>query len=304
MKYTRKEFIKTSALLGGGILFSGNYFSKKHYEDDNRFKLLREGFGVFNARGGSIGYYYDEDALVVIDAQFPETAKIFIDGLRTKTDRNIDLLFNTHHHGDHTSGNPYLKQFAKNIVANENCVKLQIKRNTKPGEEDKIVTADLTFTDAFNADIGKEKINAFHLYPAHTGGDSVIHFEEANIAHVGDLVFNKTYPYFNLDDEGSFRGWITYLEKLYAKFDNDTVFIFGHGPTNELQDVTGKKEDLILMRDYISSILDYTHNQIIAGKTEDEIAETKEISGVVSRTSYWPDALGKNLREAYKELKR
>ena len=47
--------------------------------------------------------------------------------IREKTERKIDILFNTHHHGDHTSGNYYLKDYADKIVAQENCPALQKK---------------------------------------------------------------------------------------------------------------------------------------------------------------------------------
>lgn len=303
MKFSRKEFIKTSALLGGGLLFSGNKLLALVSEDDNRFKEIRKHFGVFTQQGGTIGYYMNDDALVVIDTQFPDSAKNLMNGLRKKTDRKIDILFNTHHHGDHTSGNPYLKPFSKKIVAHENVPVLQRKRNMKPGEEDKIVTADVTFKDRFSEDIGSEKVTAFHLMPAHTGGDSVIHFENANIAHLGDLVFNKVYPWFNLQDEGSFKSWVTYLEKLHNRFDNDTVFIFGHGQGSELGQVTGKKSDILVMRDYITAILDYTQKQIDAGKSEDETAKTDSVPGVSGYKANWENAMQINIREAYKELK-
>ena len=42
---------------------------------------------------------------VVIDSQFPDTSQMFLDGLKTRTPRRIDILLNTHHHGDHTGGN-------------------------------------------------------------------------------------------------------------------------------------------------------------------------------------------------------
>jgi glyoxylase-like metal-dependent hydrolase (beta-lactamase superfamily II) len=302
MKFTRKQFIKTSALIGGGILFQGNKLLTTLSTDDKRFKTLRNNIGVFTEQGGSIGYYIHDDALVVIDTQFPDSAKLLMEGIRAKTDRKIDLLFNTHHHGDHTSGNPYLKPFTKDIVAHENCPKIQRKRNAKPGEEDQLVYANLTFTDNYKTDLGDEKINAFHLQPAHTGADSVVHFENANIAHLGDLVFNRVYPWFSLQDEGTFKGWISYLEKLEKKFDSETLFIFGHGQGMDKNQVTGNLSDLTFMKDYLTTLVEYTHKQINAGKSEDETASVSAIAGVTDRKGLWDDALGKNIREAYKEL--
>lgn len=302
MKFTRKQFIKTSALISGGILLQSNKLLSTLSMEDNRFKLLRNNIGVFTEKGGSIGYYIHDDALVVIDTQFPDSAKLLMDGIRAKTDRKIDLLFNTHHHGDHTSGNSYLKPFSKDIVAHENCPIIQRKRNAKPGEEDKLVYANKTFTDSFTQDLGAEKITAFHITAAHTGGDAVVHFENANVAHLGDLVFNRVFPWFSLQDEGTFNGWVSYLEKLEKKFDNETLFIFGHGQGMAKEQVTGKLNDVTFMKNYLLTLLDYTQKQIAAGKSEDETAAVTEIAGVKERKALWDNALGKNIREAFKEL--
>ena len=44
--------------------------------------------------------------LVVVDTQFPDTAQICLDGLKTRGGGRGDrLVINTHHHGDHTGGN-------------------------------------------------------------------------------------------------------------------------------------------------------------------------------------------------------
>ncbi|MBI1938008.1 MAG: MBL fold metallo-hydrolase [Ignavibacteriales bacterium] len=84
------------------------------------FKLIHEKLGIFTDRGGTIAWFVDKNAAAVIDSQFPESAKNFIDGLKQKTDRKIDRLFNTHHHQNHTSGNIFLKNYTDKIVAHEN----------------------------------------------------------------------------------------------------------------------------------------------------------------------------------------
>ena len=46
-----------------------------------------------------------EPASVAVDAQFPDTAKACVEGLQQKAAKGIQLLINTHYHGDHTAGN-------------------------------------------------------------------------------------------------------------------------------------------------------------------------------------------------------
>ncbi len=302
MKISRKTFLKSTAILSGGMFFQGSKLLTSLVDDDNRFQTIKGNYGVFTQSGGTIGWFISDDALIVIDTQFPENAKNLMNGIRKKTSRDIDILFNTHHHADHTSGNPYLKPFSKTIVAHENCPILQRKRLAKPGEEDKLVYADTTFSKDYSVQIGKEKLTAFHYGPAHTGGDSVIHFENSNIVHIGDLVFHKVFPFINLLDDASFSGWIKYLEYVADKFDNDTTFIFGHGKSMDISEVTGKKKDLYVMRDYFSALVDFVQKQIADGKTEDEVAKMSSIPGVKDRKELWKGAMEMNLRQAYKEF--
>ena len=50
---------------------------------------------------------------------------------------------------------------------------------------------DRTLTDVWGLEHGDEKVRIKHYGPAHTGGDVVIYFEKANVAHMGDLMFNR-----------------------------------------------------------------------------------------------------------------
>src|SRR5688500_6190079 len=56
-----------------------------------RFEAIRRNVGCFTARGGTIGWLSNTDALVTVDTQFPDTAKLAVDGLRERAGgRGID----------------------------------------------------------------------------------------------------------------------------------------------------------------------------------------------------------------------
>ena len=132
MKLSRKSFLKSSAVITCGALLSGNKLLASLMREDNRLQNIRNNYGVYTEKGGSIGWYIDDDALIVVDTQFPDSAKNFLDLVRKKTARKIDIVFNTHHHADHTSGNVFLRNHTEKIVAQQNCPVLQRKRNAKP----------------------------------------------------------------------------------------------------------------------------------------------------------------------------
>jgi cyclase len=299
MSISRKEFLKACTLAAGGIILKSSNILGQLQEKQDGFITLRNNFGIYVERGGTIAWLTPGDAVVVVDSQFPDTAKNFVASLQKVTSRKIDLLFNTHHHGDHTSGNVYLKDYTAKIVAHENCVELQ-KKNSGNDPSKPIVWADTTFKDEWSATFGKEKITAKYFGPAHTGGDSVIHFENSNIAHMGDLVFNRTYPYLDSGGGGSVVNWINVLEKAIKYYSKDTLFIFGHGITNEF--VTGYMQDLSAMKDFISALVDFISNEIKKGSTKEQIVLADGIPGFKDLKEMRAGMKKMNLEKAYDEL--
>lgn len=299
MKMNRKQFIKSGALITGSLLFGGHKFFLKAEDQPKGFKIIRDNFGIYTERGGTMGWYITKDAAVVIDSQFPESVKNFYNGLKTKTSRKIDFLINTHHHRDHTSGNHFLREFTNKIVSSENSRALQEKFNGNNPDNPQAY-ADITFANDWSQDIGGEKVFARHLLPAHTGGDATIHFEKTNIVHMGDLVFNKVYPVIDLPGGASLNGWIEYLEKTVKFFDKDTIYVFGHSQNDEM--VVGRSKDLLALRDYFTALLDFVDKQINSGKTKEEISASNEIPGVKDIKEMWEGAKKRNLENAYDYL--
>ncbi len=297
----RKNFLKSSILIGTGLFFQGNRFISLMKDNKFTFQELRNGIGFYVNKGGTIGWMIHNDGIVVIDSQFPDTAEIFEDQLKKESSGKINILFNTHHHRDHTAGNTYLVKFAKEIVANKNCVRLQKTRNVGNDLDKNKVYANKTFDKDWSLNLGKERLFAYHFGPAHTGGDSIFHFVNSNVVHMGDLVFNRIYPWVNKEDEASLKGWVDYLDNAINYFDNDAVFIFGHSYTPEK--VHGNKTDLKFMRNYIEALLNYVTKEKKDGKTEEQILKTEYIPKFENMKALWKGALQANIKAALIELK-
>ena len=118
MQFNRREFVTLSSL-GVLTLSQRSLFAQApgaaQAPTVPKFEDVRRNVGVFTARGGTMGYLVTPDAVVVVDSQFADTAPLLVDGLKTRSTRKIDLLINSHHHGDHTGGNAVLRPAAAKL---------------------------------------------------------------------------------------------------------------------------------------------------------------------------------------------
>jgi cyclase len=236
------------------------------------FANVRRNVGIFTGQGGTIGTYVGPGAVVVVDTQFPDTARICLDGLKTKAGgRAAELVIDTHFHGDHTGGNGTFKAAgAKTIVAHAKVPELMTLR-PRP-DRPPPTPPDATFPDSWRQDLGDDVVSARFYGPAHTGGDIVVHFEKANVVHMGDLVFNRLHPFIDRQGGASIQGWITLLEQVTGAHGNDTVFVFGHA--GETFAVTGGKADLRYQRDYFTALLEFTRKAKQGGQTRETFIKT------------------------------
>jgi glyoxylase-like metal-dependent hydrolase (beta-lactamase superfamily II) len=256
------------------------------------FKEIRRHVGYWTARGGTIGWLVNPAGAVAVDSQFPDTAVLCVEQLLKSSGKSdIATLINTHHHGDHTAGNGVFRPRTKQIIGHANVPKYmkatfdqamarraqQNPAPTTPAPTEPVVP-DKTLTDALAFDHGDERVSVKHYGPAHTGGDVVILFEKANVAHMGDLMFNRAHPVIDRPNGASIANWTAVLQKVVGELPADTIYIFGH--VGEKYPVTGNRADLNHHANYLTALLEYVRAQVKAGKTRDQVVgSTDTIKG-------------------------
>jgi glyoxylase-like metal-dependent hydrolase (beta-lactamase superfamily II) len=293
----RRSFLRNAGLTAGVMaLSSKDLLAAFMQQPAYKIKMLRGDIGIFTERGGTIGFYQSTEGYAVIDSQFPDPAKHVIDELKKMKEMPFKFLINTHHHGDHTGGNISFKDIAEHVVGHENCLANYKRVAEQAKTTDKQLFQDITFSDGWKQKIGKERIRAYYYGAGHTNGDAIIHFENANIAHMGDLLFNQLAPFIDRSAGANIKNWIQVLQKAQKTFDKDTLFIFGHAADPEK--VTGTKDDLAAFEDYLKKLLDFVAGEIKAGKSKDDIIKVKEIPGVSWKNS----GAERSLTAAYEEL--
>jgi len=265
-----------------------------------KFEDVRRNVGIFTMRGGTIGTMVNKDAVVIVDTQYPDTAKTCLDGLKQKTNnRGIDTVFNTHHHGDHTGGNAVFRAEAKRLIAQANVPELQRKAATAPNAAAPTV-ADATFEKTWSEKFGDETITASYNGPGHTGGDAIIRFERAHVVHMGDLMFNERHPRVDRPAGASIQNWMKILEKVAKDMPGDTIFIAGHA--RDGAPLTVDRKALLRFRDYFDAVLAFTRKAVAAGQTKEALAATTTLPGFETYQGGGALTLGGVLSVAYEEL--
>lgn len=294
----RRQFLLRSSLLAAGTALPFKSLFGNYIKGD--FTTIRRNVGYYTERGGTIGWFVSDEAMAVIDSQYPETAKNCLNGLRDRSDQPLNLLINTHHHGDHTGGNAVLKGIAEKMVAHENVPSLMEKANEESDGEGNTAYPTTTYNTNWKLDLGNETVHASYYGRGHTSGDSVVYFEKANVVHMGDLVFNRMNPFTDRPSGASMQNWIDILSTVADEYPADAIYIFGHA--NPEYDITGGEEDLGVMKNYLSAILEHAQNGIDEGKSKKEIMDMKELPDFEHflYADFW--TLSDNLGVAYEEL--
>ncbi|TCJ12458.1 MBL fold metallo-hydrolase [Flaviaesturariibacter flavus] len=297
----RSAFLRSAALIAGGSLFFRNSALAAFLpRPAGNIKMLRGDVGIFTEKGGTIGFHLDAAGISVIDAQFPDTAPHFIEEVKNMQAHGtfpFHILLNTHHHGDHTAGNIAFKGLVPHVLAHANAAANMKAVAEKAGRLDQQMLPDTTFDKEAKVKRDKETIRGYYFGAGHTNGDAVYHFEKANIAHVGDLVFNRRHPFVDRAYGASMLHWVDVLEAIGKKFDKDTLFIFGHA--GDGYEVTGSRADVDAFRNYLQRVIEFAQGELRAGKTKEEFIKNTAVPGV---TEWKGSGLERPLTAVWDEL--
>ncbi|SDJ91883.1 MBL fold metallo-hydrolase [Microbulbifer yueqingensis] len=232
--------------------------------------------GVFmlQGAGGNIAVFSGEDGIFLVDDQYaPLTEKIRA-SLKEITDKPVRFVVNTHWHGDHTGGNENFGEAGALVVAHEN-VRKRMSAEQFMKELGRTVPASpaaalpvITFTDATTFHWNGDEVHVQHLAPAHTDGDSMVHFREANVIHTGDTFFNGSYPFIDLSSGGSVQGMVAAMDRVLALADDRTKIIPGHGALSNRAELKQQRDLLVELRDRIQVLVDkgLSREEVIAAK--------------------------------------
>jgi cyclase len=235
---------------------------------------LADGLYMLIGEGGNIALSTGADGSVLVDTQFaPLNAKILA-AVRAAGGSDVKYVINTHWHFDHTGGNEPLGRAGAVIIAHNNVLvrmsseqflaALDRREPPAPAAARPVITFPTRTTFHLNGDT----VNVVHVENAHTDGDSIVHFTNANVIHTGDTYMKDIYPFIDVSSGGSIDGFIASSAAVLARSDASTKIIPGHGALANKSDMQRFHDMLVKVRANIQSLIQQ-------GKTEDETFAAK-----------------------------
>ena len=227
---------------------------------DIAVQRVRENIAVLSGSGANITVFHGRNGKLLVDAGMAVSLQKIGNALDKLGGGSIDLLVNTHWHFDHTDGNEWVHAAGAAIIAHENTRKHMSTETrvddwnfTFPPSPDGALPSRLV-SNADALDFNGTRILIEYYGPAHTDGDLSVTFEEFDVMNVGDTWWNGSYPFIDYSTGGSIGGTIEATERNIAKGSDDTVFIPGHGPPGDLDQVIEYRDMLITVRDRVAAL--------------------------------------------------
>jgi len=293
---SRREMLRNSAALTGGAflaqLFPASILDAgQQAAASDQLSAMRAGMGgipiaqqkladnltLLSGPGGNVVVLNGPDGKIIVDTFVAPAWNNLKEALTNLGDQPIKTVIDTHWHFDHTDNNGPLHAAGATILAHANTKKrmsephhipvLNVDSLPSPAE----AVPQQTFSTSHKLQVNGETLVLEHFAPAHTDTDIYVHFQHANVIHLGDTFFNTIYPFIDPSTGGKLSGMIAANEKALALVNDETKIIPGHGPLGTKADLTKSRDMLVTVRERIQKLKS-------AGKSMQEAVAAKPLT--------------------------
>jgi glyoxylase-like metal-dependent hydrolase (beta-lactamase superfamily II) len=232
-------------------------------------------------QGGNVGILVGDDGVLMIDDQFAPLSEKLTAAIKTLSQKPIRMLINTHVHGDHTGGNENFGKMGVDIVAHDN-VRVRLARGVNGAAPAAAVALPVvTYGDTMKLHLNGETVTIGKLPPAHTDGDSYIHFANADVLHVGDVFRTVGYPGVDGNNGGTVKGTIDALQAIVDMAGPNTKIIPGHGVVVSRAEVAAFRTNTIEAQRRVTELIrqGMTVEQVVAANPTADLGAKFATSG-------------------------
>lgn len=216
--------------------------------------------GHEDAAGGRIGILAGPDGIFMVDSQYAQITDKVVAAIRKISPQPIRFLVNTHVHPDHTAGNANIVKLGALLFARE---ELRDELRPATGDPARLPVVTYGMGDPVKLRLDGEVVDLIPVRAAHTGGDTMIRFESADVIMIGDFYRNYGYPFIDTNNGGTLKGALEALDQTMKLAGPNTRLVPGHGSIIH-------RGDIVPYRDMILDIQSKVQKLIDQGKSQQE----------------------------------
>ncbi|MBV9507811.1 MAG: MBL fold metallo-hydrolase [Acidobacteriia bacterium] len=228
-----------------------------------------------DAAGGRIAVLAGPDGIFMVDSQYAQLTGKVTAAIRKISSEPIRFLVNTHVHPDHTAGNANFVKMGALLFARED-LRNELSRPPAPaagnaasaGDPARLPVVTYGMGDPVKLRLNGEIVDLIPVRAAHTGGDTMIRFENADAVMIGDFYRNYGYPFIDTNNGGTLKGALEALDATMKLAGPNTRLIPGHGTIIH-------RNDIVPYRDMILDVQAKVQQMIGQGKSEAEVVAAK-----------------------------
>ena len=257
------------------VVFAAAAVSAQQDFSKVEIKTTKLGGNVYQleGQGGHIGVLAGPDGVLMVDSQFAPLTEKIVAAIKAIDPGPIRFLINTHVHGDHTGGNANLGALGVTIVARPQLrARLESPSPGAGGAPGKpappAALPRLTYDAPMTFHLNGEQVQLVPIPAAHTDGDTLVKFVNADVIMTGDFYRSMGYPNIDRANGGTLSGMVAGLTKIVELSGPSTKIVPGHGAVVDKTAVAAHRDMIIALRDKLAPMVKkgMTVEQVTAAK--------------------------------------
>lgn len=284
--WIRRALAGAASPLLAALIFAGAARAQAPVDDSKtvvKSNKITDDFYTIDGRGGTIGVLVGPEGTFMVDSQFAPLTERIVAEIHKISPNPIRFLVNTHVHPDHTGGNANLGKMGVTILARDELRDRLMHpapgANGQPGTPaPDIALPVITYDNKITLHMNGETIDLIPIRRAHTDGDTIVYFHNADVIMTGDFFRSIGYPNIDHTNGGSLDGMLTGLAQVVALAGPNTKIIPGHGPMVDRNAVQAHRDMILGVRNEVAKLVQ-------EGKTSDEVLAAHPTSSFDSRVA-------------------